>query len=105
MLEFTEVNNGFFINGKEGDDLIVMFKPSTKKMCMIDKNATADQLRQIADKLDVLNGVETKFNPLSIIENKMESLDEERKKFKEIYDRTEAQINQGVRPAGKRFKL
>lgn len=105
MLEFRETCNGFFIDGREGNDLIVMFKPSTKKMCMIDKNATADQLRQIADKLDELNGVETKFNPLSIIENTMKSLDEDRKRFKEKYDRTEAQINQGVRPAGKKFKL
>lgn len=55
MLEFRETCNGFFIDGREGNDLIVMFKPSTKKMCMIDKNATADQLRQIADKLDELN--------------------------------------------------
>lgn len=56
MLEFNKIGKGFFINGKEGDDLIVMFKTSTKKMCMIDKNATADQLRQIADKLDEISG-------------------------------------------------
>lgn len=55
MLEFKDVHNGFFLNGVEGDDLIVMFKPSQKKVVMLDKNATADQLRQIADKLDELN--------------------------------------------------
>ncbi len=55
MLEFKESCNGHFLEGREGDDLIVLLKPFSKRTAMLDKNATSSQLRQIADKLDELN--------------------------------------------------
>lgn len=57
MLEFKYESHDYYLVGYNGKKEMVVFKPSrtTNKIFSINNKCSADDLRQIADKLDELN--------------------------------------------------